>query len=201
MARQWTAPGHGGASLEVIIKGKNTDVSADLEAYAERKLSKLTKLSDRLQSATVNFTKNASKKRDKSFRVEVVVHAPGQVLRSEEDESSFFVAIDAVADKLRRQLKKLKSKRVDKPREKASKAEAARKRTRPAPLLEPSDPTPIVYVERFPVKPISTAEAIMQLEATGGELLLFVNDQSVVNCVRKRADGGFSLLVPEDEVS
>ena len=187
--------------LEVIIKGKNTDVSADLEAYAERKLLKLTKLSSRLQSASVSFTKNASKKRHKAFRVEVVVHAPGQVLRSEEDESSFFVAIDAVADKLRRQLKKLKSKRVDKPREKASKAEAARKRKRPASLLEPQESTPIVYVERFPIRPISTVEAIMQLEATGGELLLFVNDQSVVNCVRKRADGGFSLLVPEDEVS
>ena len=149
----------------------------------------------------VNFTKNASKKRDRAFRVEVVVHAPGQVLRSEEDESSFYVAIDSVTDKLRRQLKKLKSKREDKPREKASKAEAARKRTRPAPVLSQLEPAPIVYVERFAVKPMSAAEAIMQLETTGGDPLMFVNDQSVVNCVRKRAEGGFALYVPEDEIA
>lgn len=187
--------------LEFIIKGKNTDVPDDLEAYAQRKLSKLTKLSRRLQSATVTFTKNASKKRDKAFRVEVVVHAPGQVLRSEEGESSFYIAIDAVADKLRRQLKKLKSKRTEKPRGKASKVEAARKRTQTAPLLDQAESAPIVYVERYAVRPISTAEAIMQLDATGGDLLLFVNDQAVVNCIRRRPEGGFALLVPENEAT
>jgi putative sigma-54 modulation protein len=186
-------------ALEVIVKGKNIEIANDLELYTSRKLAKLTKLSQRLQTAKVTFTQNASKKRDKSYRVEVAIKAPGQSVRAVEDEGSFYSAVDSVLDKLRRQLKKLKTKRTEKPRGKASKAEAANAQPVPDVIEELGIEPPKIAIQEFPIKPMSTAEAIMQLEVTGGNLLLFVNEQSVVNCLRKRPKGGYTLLVPEEE--
>jgi putative sigma-54 modulation protein len=185
--------------LEVIIKGKNIEVAGDLEQYTQRKLAKLTKLSQRLQSAKATFTQNASKNRNKSYRVEVAIKAPGQTLRAEEDDGSFYSAVDAVLDKLRRQLKKLKSKRVDKSRGKAAAAEVEPEAGEPVVVEEMDIKAPQISIRQFPIKPMSMAEAIMQLEVTGGNLLLFVNEQSQVNCLRKRAKGGYVLFVPEEE--
>lgn len=185
--------------MEVIVKGKNIEIPADLEQYTQRKLSKLTKLSQRLQSAKATFTQNASKKRHQSYRVEIAIKAPGQTLRAEEDNGSFYSAVDSVLDKLKRQLKKLKSKRTDKPRVKAGKAEAAETDVQPVIIEELALEPPQITIQEFPIKPMTTAEAIMQLEVTGGNLLLFVNENSVVNCLRKRAKGGYTLLIPEEE--
>lgn len=185
--------------LEVIIKGKNIEVAGDLEQYTRRKLAKLTKLSQRLQSAKATFTQNASKNRNKSYRVEVAIKAPGQTLRAEEDNGSFYSAVDSVLDKLRRQLKKLKSKRVDKSRGKPAESEPAPEAVEPVVVEEMDIEAPQITIRRFPIKPMSTAEAIMQLEVTGGNLLLFVNEQAQVNCLRKRPKGGYVLFLPEEE--
>ena len=186
--------------MEVIVKGKNIEVTEELEQYAARKLGKLTKLSRRLQSARATFTQNASKKRDRAYRVEVVLEAGRKTMRAEEDEASFLSAVDSAVDKLKRQLKKLKTRQVDKPRELAGKTESAPAgRTPAADAGETAGPD--VYLERFSVKPMSTAEAIMQIDVSGSDTLLFVNEQQVVNCLMRRPEGGYTLLVPEDETA
>jgi len=185
--------------LEVIVKGKNVDVAGDLEQYTLRKLGKLTKLSQRLQTAKATFTQNASKNRDKSYRVEVAIKTPGQTLRAEGEEGSFYSAVDSVLDKLRRQLKKVKSKREDKSRGKAGGAEPEVAVEEPAVAAETATEGPPITIRQFSIKPMSTEEAILQLEARGGNLLPFVNEQSVFHCLRKRAKGGYVLFVPEEE--
>jgi len=185
--------------LEVTIKGKNVDVSDDLELYTERKAAKLEKLSKRLQAITITFVQNASKRNDKAYRVEVVLHAPGQVMRSQEEEASFHIAVDSAMDKLRRQLKRLKTKRADKLREKISKAQAALSDITPVVIEETEDETPEVFVQHFATKPMTTNEAVMMLEASGDELLVFINDLAITNCLRRRPEGGYTLYVPGDE--
>jgi len=186
--------------LEVIVKGKNVDLADDLTAYTERKLGKLTKLSRRLQSAKITMTKNASKNPERAFKVEAIVNAPGQTLKAEEDGGSFYSAFDAVLDKLRRQLKKLKTKRTDKPRGKRARTTVLPYPIEPVIVEDINIEPPEIIIQRFPAKPMSTAEAVMQLEVTGGNMLLFVNDKSVVNCLRKRPEGGYFLYLPEEEV-
>lgn len=186
--------------MEIIIKGKNSEVPKDLKAYAETKLLKLTKLMRRLQSARVTFTKNASKKRDRAFRVETVLTGPGQPMRAVVDEASFYIAVDAAADKLRRQLKRRKSKREDKQREKTRKKLAIISELPPVIEMEPEEaPAPAIHIMKYSIRPITTSEAIMQLEVSGGEMMLFVDEHNAVQCIRKRPEGGYTLLVPESE--
>ncbi|MBN2082827.1 ribosome-associated translation inhibitor RaiA [bacterium] len=186
--------------MEVIVKGKNVDLADDLTLYTERKIGKLTKLSTRVQSVKVTMTKNASKNPNKAFRVEAIVNAPGQTLKAEEDDGSFYSAVDAVLDKLRRQLKKLKTKLTDKPRGKPGRSTVLPYPVEPVIVEDLNIEPPEIIIQRFPAKPMSTAEAVMQLEVTGGNMLLFVNDNAVVNCLRKRPEGGYFLYLPEEEV-
>jgi putative sigma-54 modulation protein len=114
-------------------------------------------------------------------------------MRSEEEDHTFYIALDSAIDKLKRQLKKLKTKRLDKSREHPGIAEVVNSD------LERENRSEIrsVMVKRFTLKPMSVDEAIMQLDMSGHDFFLFVNHDETINCVYKRSDGGLGLLVPE----
>ena len=184
--------------MKVTIKGKNSSVTDDLIKYAERKIGKLEKYSNRIQAAAVSFLDGASKKRNKAFRVEIALNSPGQTLRSVEEKESFKNALDSALEKLEEQLRRVKTKRIDKVRDRAVEEELV---PREVEAVEESVAGPVIFVERFPVKPLSTAEAIATLELSTRDFLLFVTENSAVNCVYRRRDGGYGLLVPEDDLT
>ena len=184
--------------MDITIKGKNCEVADDLVLYTERKLGKLAKISRRITDVTVTYIENSSKKRSQASRVEIVLNFPGQSIRAEDDKESSYLALDSALDKLRRQLKKVKTKRMDRGRGGPVDTLAAFEESEPGIAVELSGPT--VYVERFPMKPISTPEAIMELKLSGRKFMLFVNEANSVNCVYMRSDGSYGLIVPEDEV-
>jgi putative sigma-54 modulation protein len=180
--------------MQVNIIAKNADVSEDLVKYTERKLGKLTKLSQRVQSAQVIFTQGVSKKRSKSFRVELALFAPGLTLRAEEEKDSFQSALDVALEKLEEQLRRNKTKRLDKTRE--------RPQAEPGPVarVEDDEPSgPVIYIERYEIRPLSLSEAIAKLDLLGRDFLVYTVDNGTVNCVYRRKDGGYGLLVPEEE--
>lgn len=185
--------------MDIAIKGKNCEVADDLILYTERKLGKLAKLSHRIQAVTVTYIENSSKKRDRASRIEIVLMLPGQSIRAEEEKETSYLALDGALDKLRRQLKKVKTKRIERSRT-GTDAEAfigfeGPENAEPVELVGPT-----VFVERFNLKPISTTEAIMELKLSGRKFILFVNESNSVNCVYLRNGGSYGLIVPEDEV-
>jgi len=55
----------------------------------------------------------------------------------------------------------------------------------------------VVKTKKFPVKPMSVDEAVMQMEMLNHEFFMFVNEETnVMNVVYKRKDGDYGLLVP-----
>ena len=55
----------------------------------------------------------------------------------------------------------------------------------------------VVRTKRFPVKPMSVDEAIMQMEMLNHEFFMFVNEETnEMNVVYKRKDGDYGLLEP-----
>jgi putative sigma-54 modulation protein len=184
--------------LDFTIKGKNCEVSDDLILYTERKLSKLAKLSHRIQSVTVTYIENSSKKRDQASRIEVVLAMPGQSIRAEDEKETAYLALDSALDKLRRQLKKFKTKRLERPRTPGEEAVFSFEGAEHPETVELAGPT--VFVERYNKKPISTTEAIMELKLSSRKFMLFVNESNSVSCVYLRGDGSYGLVVPEDEI-
>ncbi len=115
------------------------------------------------------------------------------MIRAEERAADMKVAVDAVVDKLDKQIRRYKDKQVRKRRVNALQT---------AQELEPEtamEPAPqIVRRKRFKTLPMSPEEAIEQMELLGHTFFLFLNqDTDELNVVYRREDGNYGLLEPQ----
>ena len=63
--------------------------------------------------------------------------------------------------------------------------------------MDTDDPQ-IVRTKQFAVKPMTTEEAVMQLELVGHDFFVFRNaDSDAINVVYRRDKGGYGLIEPE----
>ena len=103
--------------MQITIKALQGEVPTDAHDYTHEKVGRLTRFGNGLIAATLNLSERASKDASKSHLAEIVIHAPGQILRVQEAGKTFEAAVDTASEKLKQQLKKLKTKRLDKSRD------------------------------------------------------------------------------------
>ena len=73
-----------------------------------------------------------------------------------------------------------------------------RSRSSARPSTADDDTTRIIRSERYRLKPLSPEDAVMELEASQGEILVFRDAATDrVNVLYRRADGHFGLVEPE----
>jgi putative sigma-54 modulation protein len=177
--------------MQLIVTGKNMDVPDRLDDYVRRKIGKLERYLNDPAEAQVELSEESTKNVQQRQVVQVTIFKNGTIMRGEERAADMAVAIDAVVDKLERQIKRYKEKNVAKKRRAQSVGEEVET------SLLPEEPR-IVRVKRFPVPPMSEEEAIDQMELLGHSFFVFHNQTSgKLNVVYKREDGNFGLLEPE----
>ena len=106
--------------MQIQIQSIHFDAGEQLQSQAIEKLSKLEKLSDRIEYCNVILKKEKSDNK-KKFLVEVKLAVPKQDLFASERAESFGQALDMVMDDLKKQIKKHKEKLKEFEREKANK--------------------------------------------------------------------------------
>jgi len=99
--------------MQVTVKGKNTDVPEKLRARAERKLAKLQRFDDRILAMDVEFSEERNPRVADPHRVEVTLTTKSGLVRAHANATDPSAAVDQVVDRLERQVKKLKGRRVD----------------------------------------------------------------------------------------
>jgi putative sigma-54 modulation protein len=118
----------------------------------------------------------------------------GIILRAEERTGDMFASIDAVMDKMSRQIARYKGKR-QKSRREAPPEELG------MPIEDMSiveDDARVVRNKRFSLVPMVEEEAIEQMELLGHDFFVFFNaDEDGVNVLYRRKDGNYGLLIPE----
>lgn len=179
--------------MQVAVRGKNIEITAALREYVEKKLGKIEKFSDHPVTAQVNLYVERGR-----HIIEVTAGLNGLLLRGEEATTDMYASIDLVSDKLEKQVQKYRA-RLRRRKESAPVVEAI-----PA-IAAPNDDDAsadldgkIVKTKRFPVKPLTVDEAILQMEMVSHDFFVFVNsDTSKVNVVYRRHDGDYGLLEPE----
>jgi putative sigma-54 modulation protein len=102
--------------VEITVKGKNVDVPPHVRDEAIAKLSRVRRLFDRFIDMEVVFSEETNPRIEDRIRCEVALHAKGKYLRAEAVGPDHLTAIDRAEAKLTRQVRKLKTKLVDKPR-------------------------------------------------------------------------------------
>jgi putative sigma-54 modulation protein len=167
--------------MDVIVRGKNFDVTEALRDHVTRKLSKMEKFFDHRQ-VTAHAMLTVEKERQ---IIEVTVPMDGLLLRGEESSPDMYASVDRVVDKLERQWNKYKA-RV-KPRHPS---EAHIEHT-------DSHSQDLVRRKTFPRKPMTIDEALMQMELLGHDFFAFTNGETdTINVVYRRQDGRYGLLEP-----
>lgn len=177
--------------MKINILGKNIEVTEGLRNAIEKKLSRLDKFFENEQEAFVTVSVQKARQ-----IIEVTIRFNSVLLRCEEANSDMYAAIDIVSDKLERQMVKHKSRlerkyHVNMP---------LKYKNIPAYEFsegEERDPK-IVRTKRFAIKPMSSEEAVLQMELLGHDFFVYANAKGGdVNVVYKRKDGNYGLIEPE----
>lgn len=188
--------------MELVIRGKNMDVTDSLRDYAQQKLSRVTKFFDNIIDAQVAFNVIKNKSVANNQVVEVTLYVPGGVIRGEEAKDNMYAAIDLVTDKLERQLRRFKAKHGGNiERVKTSSGvlemEPAVTVVGPEEFEEESDTPQIVRNKQVPAEAITPAEAAAQMEMLGHSFYVFRNAESKeINVIYHRRDGHYGLIEP-----
>jgi putative sigma-54 modulation protein len=182
--------------MRVTVKGKNVHVTDTLKAYAEKKLQKLNKYFSNIKDAQVT----QSIQRNWHI-VEVQLEGDGVFLRGEERSADMYASIDAVVEKLERQVKRFKGKLLQHPRpaEEELEEEIEIEEVPAGTEEEAEEGLPnIVKTKRFAIKPMTAEEAAMQMELINHDFFVFLNQETEqVNVLYRRKDGNYGLIEPE----
>jgi putative sigma-54 modulation protein len=180
-----------GGAMQLIISGKNLEVSGRLKEYVEKKIGKLDRYLPTLTEARVELALENTKNAAQSQVVQVTLRNNGTVLRGEERSSDFTAAIDAVLDKLYKQIDRYKGKRQ------RSRGQGERTSAEVATESEKTAPR-IVRTKQFRTLPMTEEEAIEQMELLGHNFFVFFNrERGTLNVLYQRNDGNYGLIEPE----
>lgn len=182
--------------MQLIIQGKNLEITDWLRQYVEKKVGKLDKYLPAASEARVELSVQKTKSADDRQVAQVTVRSNGMILRAEERSDDMFASIDAVTDKMHRQIERFKGKRIRRGR-------AVQGEPLPVPEEEATEEESqgsVVRVKRFTVRPMTVEEAIEQMELLGHDFFLFYDAESdSMNVVYQRRDGNYGVLQPELE--
>ena len=172
--------------MNIIVRGKNIDLTPALKEYVEKRVSKVDKYFDGIEEAQVTLVVEKDR-----HRVEVTIPVNGLILRGEEETADMYGSIDKVVEKIEKQIAKHKTKLAKQLRNTPFVVDAFAK--------QPEDTEPQVRrTKRFAIKPMPTDEAIMQMNLIGHNFFVFSNAETEqVNVVYKRKDGNYGLIEPE----
>jgi putative sigma-54 modulation protein len=121
-----------------------------------------------------------------------------------EETGDMYAAIDAVTDKVARQMRKYKTRLMRKHRPRKDVIEHLDEQILHPEPVEQEDGGeddgahhPVVRTERYQVKPMFVDEAVLQLEMSHRQFLVFRNARSSrVNVLYRRKAGDFGLIEP-----
>lgn len=176
-------------NMKFIIIGRNVEVTAGLKAAVEDKIGKLEKYFT--PDTEVHVTLSVEKDRQK---IEVTIPVKGNIIRSEQVSSDMYVSIDLVQEIIERQLKKYKTKLVDKEQDAVSFSKMFVEND----YMEDEE-IKIVRTKKFDIKPMYPEDACIQMELLGHNFFVFNNAETgEVNVVYKRKGDTYGLIEPEE---
>lgn len=191
--------------MSITVTGRKMPVTDALRQYAEEKIGNSMKVMDidPLVAEVVLFVeKNPANPRPAVC--EVTLRTKGHIIRVEESEEDMYAAIDVAAAKVVRQLRKYKTKVIDR----KLRAEDETIRIQPAAageldvngLMQELADDEVVRVKEMEFAPLTEEEALIQIDLLGHDFYAYTDrDSGLVNVLYRRDDGGYGLLKQKED--
>ena len=190
--------------MDIVVKGRNIDVPEHFRGHVAEKMALSERLDSRVIRLDVELAHEKNPRQSQVCqRVEITCYSKGPVIRAEASAADFYAALDASVLKLEARLRKANDRRrVHHGRHSpASVAEATaglpvssngRQPTQELPeTLAPFDDTEALIVrdKTHAAAPMSTADALHEMELVGHDFFLFTCAESGLPSVVYRRHG------------
>ncbi|MEG0181454.1 MAG: ribosome-associated translation inhibitor RaiA [Romboutsia sp.] len=179
--------------MNVRVIGKNINPTESIKSKIE---SKMEKLQQYLNVDTDVKVTISAKKEEQTVEV-TVAPIKGPIIRAEDSQRDLYSAIDIVYDKLYKQLRKYKTRAKNRKNSHQSIRFENIEDYNFDDVIEEKD-IHIERIKKFSIKPMSSEEAILQMELLGHDFYMFRNSETdKINTVYKRHGLGYGIIEEE----
>lgn len=174
--------------MKFTFTEKKVQVPEDVRAYSEKKVGKIDRFFKTESDASITFSAERGR-----YRAEVTLSNNGMYYRVSELTSDMYASIDSACAAIERQIRKNKTRLEKRLREGSLEKEIAHAYL---PVDDDGDDFKIIRTKRFSIKPMSTEEAVLQMNLLEHEFFVFKNqdDDEAFSVVYKRKQGGYGLI-------
>ena len=182
--------------MKYQIIGKNIEVTEGISNALQNKLSKMDRYFLIKEDVECRCVVSAHKTIQK---VEVTIFLPQMPLRAEVENQDLYAAIDLVVDKLRDQMRRIKT-RMDRSNNKLSLGKAIDfDQVEDEEREEEQDV--IVRAKSYYLQAMSIEEAITRMEALGHPFFMYLDEEDDrISTVYVRNDGGYGVIQAENPI-
>ena len=183
-------------NVPVRVTGRHVSITDAIKDYAHAKLAHIHLDYPRIIEAHVIL----DIEKHRHF-AEIILHCNNHItIEASHECNDMYAAIDGVVSKVAQQMRKYKTKilRNHRPRGQDIRhlEEQVLQLDDTFPEIETSEPT-VLKTESYEVKPMFVDEAVLQIEMSTRQFVVFQNAKTEkVNILYRRIDGGFGLIEP-----
>ena len=191
--------------MTITVTGRKMLVTDALRQYAEEKIGNSMKVMDISPlNAEVVLSVEKNPANPLPATCEVTLRTKGHIIHVEESEEDMYAAIDVASAKVVRQLRKYKTKVIDR----RSRSEKASSQAIEAGVGEPdfdalmdelSADDAVLRVKEIEFEPLTEEEALVKIDLLGHSFFVYTDrDTNQVNVLYRRSGGGYGKLTPKE---
>jgi putative sigma-54 modulation protein len=182
-------------NVPVRVTGRHVSITEPIKDYATSKLEHLHL--DYPKIIEAHFILDVEKHR---HFAEIILHCTNHItIEASHETDDMYASIDGVIDKIAQQMRKYKTKILRNHRPRGFDVKHIDEQVLSVVGFDEhaeSEPL-VIQTERYPVKPMFVDEAVLQLEMSSRQFVVFLNAKTEkVNILYRRKDGGFGLIEP-----
>jgi putative sigma-54 modulation protein len=183
-------------NVPVKVTGRHVSITEAIKDYAHKKVEHLHLDYPRIIEAHVIL----DVEKHRHF-AEVILHCNNHItIEASHETPDMYASIDGVIDKIAQQMRKYKTKILRNHRPRGFVKHFDEQVLSPIDdafsEIEESEPE-VIKTERYAVKPMFVDEAVLQIEMSNRQFVVFLNAKTEkVNVLYRRKDGGFGLMEP-----
>lgn len=193
--------------MEIVVRGRKTEVQDRFRSHVVEKLDKLTKYDERLSRIDVEVTHESNPRlAAEAERVEITARSKGPVIRAEAAAQDRYAALDLAAARLEGRLRRAADRRHQR-RARTNGREVPVAGAEPPVPVAPATPAPeeaspqaaavsvaeqdglIVREKTHHAAPMSLDQALYEMELVGHDFFLFIDEGSRLPSVVYRRRG------------
>jgi putative sigma-54 modulation protein len=192
--------------MDITVTGRKMSISDPLRDYVEEKIGssvKVFNISPMSAEVVLHMERNPANPRPAV--AEVTLHTKGHIIRTEECEEDMYAAIDVAAAKVERQLRKYKTKVLDRRLNGPKLQEILPSAPAPAPdeyveEVFAGDEAKVVRVKEVELTVLTEEEALIQIDLLGHDFYVYTDSiNGLTNVLYRRKDGSYGIIKPRVE--